>query len=163
MIDLKKVKKLIFVDMHATTRAPMAAEIFRYNLFTEEDINREFQILSRGVVVNFSEPMNQKAEAVLAGNDIYFKEYQSKEFDPEEVNDNTLVLAMDSDVRDILLDKYSELNEDNTVVLAFFVGEELETMDPYGEPIVKYGLCFEALKETTKNLLLKLENGEGNE
>jgi protein-tyrosine phosphatase len=107
--------------------------------------------------------MNQKAEAVLAGNDIYYKEYQSKEFTPEEVDEYTLVLAMDSDVRDILLEKYSELNEDNTFVLAFFVGEELETMDPYGEPIVKYGLCFEDLKETTRNLLLKLENGDGNE
>lgn len=163
MINLKKVKKLIFVDMHATTRAPMASEIFRYNLYTDENINRDFKILSRGVVVNFSEPMNQKAEAVLAGNDIYYKEYQSKEFTPEEVDEYTLVLAMDSDVRDILLEKYSELNEDNTFVLAFFVGEELETMDPYGEPIVKYGLCFEALKEITRNLLLKLENGDSNE
>ncbi len=148
--------------MHAVTRAPMATEIFK-NLFIDEKATLPYDVLSRGAFVNFSEPMNQKAEAVLAGNEIYVKEYQSKEFSVEEVTRDTLVLALDQKVKDILLERYEELTEDNTFVLAYFVGEELETLDPYGGPIVKYGLCYEALKETMKNLMVKMEGGEGDE
>ena len=75
----------------------------------------------------------------------------------EEITDKTLVLALDQEVLEVLIEKYEILTEENTFVLAFFVGEELETLDPYGEPIVKYGLCYEALKETTRNLLLKMK------
>jgi protein-tyrosine phosphatase len=140
----------------------MAAEILKKNLH-EMYPKLRIEVYSRGLVVNFPEPMNPKAEAVLHGNEIIVKDYVSKEFIEEEVTDKTLVLALDQEVLEVLIEKYTILTEENTFVLAFFVGEELETLDPYGEPIVKYGLCYEALKETTKNLLLKMKGESKNE
>ena len=156
MIDLATIRRIIFVDKHAVTRAPMASEIMKKNL-KEMAPELRVEVYSRGLVVNFPEPMNPKAEAGLVGNEITIKEYVSKEFVAEEITDKTLVLALDQEVLEVLIEKYEILTEENTFVLAFFVGEELETLDPYGEPIVKYGLCYEALKETTRNLLLKMK------
>lgn len=152
---MEKVKRVIFLDTHGTTRAPMAAEIMK-TVIKRDNIKSSLEILARGIVVHFPEPINQKAEAVLAGNGIIVSNYVSKAFFDEEVDEKTLVFTFDERLRQIILKEYEVLNEENTYVLSFFVGEELETFDPLGEPIGTYGLCYEALKETTRKLLKKL-------
>ena len=57
--------KLIFVAQTGTCREAMAAGIM--GDFT---LRHPLEILSRGLVVQFQEPMNQKAEAVLISNGI---------------------------------------------------------------------------------------------
>lgn len=141
--------------MHGTTRAPMAEAILK-DIISKEKKKNVYEIMSRGIIVHFEEPMNQKAEAVLAGNKIAIEGYISKLFIPEEINDKTIVFTFEEKLKQIILEKYDILNEENTFVLSYYVGEELETFDPYGEPIVTYGLCYEALKETITKLIKKL-------
>ena len=55
--------KIIFVAENGTCRAPMAAGILKDML-----PGKQIEILPRGLVVLFPEPLNQKAEAVMISN-----------------------------------------------------------------------------------------------
>ena len=58
-----RYKKVIFVDTSDNCRAPMAELILKRKFLTNP-----LEIQSRGLVVLFPEPLNPKAEAVLAAN-----------------------------------------------------------------------------------------------
>ncbi len=60
---MKQYDRIIFVDSDDTTRAPMAKVIMKSKFLLAS-----MEICSRGLVVLFPEPMNQKAEAVLISN-----------------------------------------------------------------------------------------------
>ena len=62
---MEEIKRVIFAAGSGTSRAPMAAAIMKQ--MTE---GKDIDVLARGVVVLFPEPMNQKTEAVLISNGI---------------------------------------------------------------------------------------------
>ncbi|MGN1156499.1 MAG: phosphotyrosine protein phosphatase [Agathobacter sp.] len=116
------------------------------------------EIISRGLVVLFPEPMNQKAEAVLISNGISLPGFVSVELTQEDIEGNTLVLTMDSGQKEKVLSRFSKATDVYT--LNEFVGEELETVDPYGGALPAYGLCYEMLKKSIKKLVKILNEGE---
>ena len=63
---MKPYNRIVFVAESGTCRAPMAAGIFR-----EYSLNHPVEVLVRGLVVLFPEPLNQKAEAVMISNGIW--------------------------------------------------------------------------------------------
>ena len=66
---MQKFSRLIFVDGDDTARAPMARVIMEKKYLLEP-----MEICSRGLVVLFPEPVNQKAEAVLILSLIHISE-----------------------------------------------------------------------------------------
>ena len=150
---MKTYRKLIFVDKNGKIRAPMAKAIFS-DIVTE----REIEILARGLVVLFPEPMNPKAEAVLVSNGIYLKDYTSQIFNEEEVDSETLVVVMETEQKEKILQLYPQLED--VEVLTELTGDELEVMDPYGAPLPSYGLCFETFSVTIKKLSVLMNEGE---
>ena len=149
------IDKIIFVAKSGTTREPMAAGIMN-----EFVLKKPVEILARGLVVQFPEPMNQKAEAVLISNGINTEGFTSKQLDIEEVTENTIILTMESSDRDKVLELYPEINPEHVYVLSEFVGDELEILDPYGGALQNYGLCYESLRMTIKKLVKILNEGE---
>ena len=149
------IDKIIFVAKSGTSREPMAAGIMN-----EFVLKKPVEILARGLVVQFPEPMNQKAEAVLISNGINTEGFTSKQLDIEEVTENTIILTMESSDRDKVLELYPEINPEQVYVLSEFVGDELEILDPYGGALQNYGLCYESLRMTIKKLLKILNEGE---
>ncbi len=140
-------RRVIFACKSGTCRAPMAEALLR-----ECSLKHEMEICSRGLVVLFPEPLNQKVEAVLISNGISMEGYMSRQLTAEDVDEQTLVLVMEetqlSQVAAILgEDKMPQVH-----VLTALVGEELEIMDPYGAPLPSYGLCFETLSKTIRKL-----------
>ena len=123
-------------------------------------LKKPVEILARGLVVQFPEPMNQKAEAVLISNGINTEGFTSKQLDIEEVTENTIILTMESSDRDKVLELYPEINPEHVYVLSEFVGDELEILDPYGGALQNYGLCYESLRMTIKKLVKILNEGE---
>ena len=123
------IDKIIFVAKSGTSREPMAAGIMN-----EFVLKKPVEILARGLVVQFPEPMNQKAEAVLISNGINTEGFTSK--------------------------LYPEINPEHVYVLSEFVGDELEILDPYGGALQNYGLCYESLRMTIKKLVKILNEGE---
>ena len=139
--------KVIFVCKSGTCRAPMAAALLR-----ECSMKREIEILARGLVVLFPEPLNQKVDAILISNGINMEGYMSEQLVAEDVDEHTLVLVMEEK---LLPQAAAILGEDKMSqghVLTALVGEELEIMDPYGAPLPSYGLCFESLSKTVRKL-----------
>ena len=82
-------EKIIFVDTDATARGVMAAAIMK-----EEPLQFDTQILTRGLVVLFPEPVNQKIEAILANHGLTAKGHEAKQLSEEDLDEKTLVLVM---------------------------------------------------------------------
>ena len=72
---MKRYDKLIFVSNGDTCRAPMAEAVLKSKYLLEE-----LEILSKGLVVLFPEPVNPKAEAVLAGHGLDMSSHAAEQF-----------------------------------------------------------------------------------
>ena len=154
---MKKYNKVIFVEKTGTCRAPMAEGVLRDILVTDP-----IEVCSKGLVVLFPEPINQKAEAVLISNGINFKEnYVSSQLQNEDITESTIVFAMEEAIRYKIIEQFENANEDNTFILSDYVGDELEIINPYGAPLQTYGLCYESLRNTMKKLVKILEKAKG--
>ncbi|SES02327.1 phosphotyrosine protein phosphatase [Lachnobacterium bovis] len=150
---MKKYEKVIFVEKTGTCRAPMAEGILRDILVTDP-----IEVCSKGLVVLFPEPINQKAEAVLISNGINFEEnYVSSQLQEEDITENTIIFVMEETYRNKIIEQFDNANEENTFVLSEYVGDELEIINPYGAPLQTYGLCYEYLRNTMKKLVKILE------
>jgi protein-tyrosine-phosphatase len=148
---MNQVKRVIFVAGSGTSRAPMAAAIFRQ--MAGED---KIEVLARGIVVQFPEPMNQKAEAILISNGLQTDGFEAVQISDDDITEDTLIFVMEESQRLRVIQDVERATEENTFVLSQFVGDELEILDPYGAPLQSYGLCFEVIKKSIEKLLLKL-------
>jgi protein-tyrosine phosphatase len=151
---MKDYNKILFVAESGTCRAPMAAGILQ-----EYSLKHPVQVESRGMVVLFPEPLNQKAEAVMISNGVTMDGFMSKQIEAEDFAEDTLVLVMEHAQLDKLTEKYPDIDRENVSVLTDLVGEELEILDPYGGTLQSYGLCYESLRKTIRKLVVLL-NGE---
>ena len=147
-----KLERIIFVARSGSCREAMAMGIFK-DLILKLDI----EVLARGLVVSFPEPMNGKAEAVLKSNGITLENYTSIQLKNEEITENTLVFTMERAQREKVLAHYPNGSIENVHVLTDFVGDELEILDPYGGNLQSYGLCYETLRKTIKKLIKLLK------
>lgn len=152
---MKDYNRIMFVCGSDTCRAPMAAGIL-----AEYNLKRPVEILSRGLVVLFPEPLNQKAEAVMISNGISMEGFMSKQLTQEELTDDTLVLLMERTQMEKLFEKFENVNPENVHVLTELVGDELEIIDPYGGTLQTYGLCYETLRKSILKLVNLLNKGE---
>jgi len=144
---MEKLERIIFVARSGTCREPMAMGILQ-----DISLKNDVEILARGLVVSFPEPMNGKAEAVLISNGISLQNFTSQQLRNEDITENTLVLTMEDGQRKKVIDHFDNANEENVHVLTNFVGDELEILDPYGGPLPSYGLCYETLRKSIKKL-----------
>ena len=145
---MEKLERIIFVARSGSCREPMAMGILK-DLTLKYDV----EILARGLVVSFPEPMNGKAEAVLISNGIFLKDFTSEQLKNEEITEGTLVLTMERAQREKVLSNYENAHVENVYVLTDFVGDELEILDPYGGSLQSYGLCYETLRKSIKKLV----------
>ena len=145
---MEKLERIIFVARSGSCREPMAMGILK-----DLTLKYEVEILARGLVVSFPEPMNGKAEAVLISNGIFLKDFTSEQLKNEEITEGTLVLTMERTQREKVLSHYENAHIENVYVLTDFVGDELEILDPYGGTLQSYGLCYETLRKSIKKLV----------
>ena len=147
------IRKIIFVEDHGNERAIMAKAIF-----DEHNKEKEVTAEARGLVVLFSEPMNQKVEAVLISNGLNCPDFLSQQLKDEDFADDTLVLTMEEQQKRRILEQYK--NAKNVQLLTDLTGDELEIMDPYGGTLQSYGLCYESLSIIIKKLVMLVSKGE---
>lgn len=145
---MEKLERIIFVARSGSCREPMAVGILN-----DLTLKMDVEILARGLVVSFPEPMNGKAEAVLISNGITLENFTSQQLKNEEITENTLVFTMERTQREKVLSHYPNANVENVHVLTDYVGDELEILDPYGGSLQSYGLCYETLRKSIKKLV----------
>jgi len=145
---MEKLERIIFVGRSGTCREPMAMGILQ-----DISLKYEVEVLARGLVVSFPEPMNGKAEAVLISNGINLDKFTSQQLTNEDITENTVIFTMEEKQRQKVLTKFKNANVENVYVLTSFVGDELEIIDPYGGQLQSYGLCYETLRKSIKKLV----------
>lgn len=137
-LKLRDYRKIIFVCASDTCRAPMAEAIMK-----SMHVTAPLVVQSRGLVVLFPEPLNQKAEAVMISNGLKLDEHVSEALEEEDFSDDCLVITMDEEQKQKILMGYKKAQ--NVYTLKELIGEEGSVLDPYGGPLTDYGECFEEL------------------
>jgi hypothetical protein len=123
-----------------------------YKSLTE---NENIPAISRGLVVLFSEPVNEKAVSVLENHGLTCAVEFSKELTKEDITENTLILTMTDKQKKQAIDKYEI--ENNIFSIKEFNGEEGEVKDPYGGTLVDYEECYNELLRLIKKTIYKLD------
>ena len=133
-----KYDKVIFVGNENTCRSPMAEALF---LFSFEEEECPCEIVSRGLVVLFEEPYNQKAEMILYNHGLETREKMAIQLTEEDLQGNPLILTMGFTDKLKIIEDYNY--EGSVYTLKEYVGNDDELLDPYGEEMDIYEACYQ--------------------
>lgn len=153
---MARVKKIIFVCTDNTCLSNMAAAVF-------EGIrgDREISVISRGLVVLFPEPINQKAVAILKSHQLELLDEEAKALESRDFVPGTLVLTMTQSEKQQLRERFPEMP--NIFTLREFTGQEGDIIEPLGGTLADYGACYEHIDLLTKvaaEIIFKEENND---
>lgn len=150
---MKKYDRLIFVSNSDTCRGPMAEAILKSKFLLSE-----LEVESRGLVVLFPEPVNQKAEAILASHGLTMKDHTAKMLEQEDFDERTLILVMEDALKQRIFQEHE--NVQNTWQLSEYIKEETDVTEPVGGSLVDYGACYELLDCMISSLVVVLNEEE---
>ncbi len=146
---LQKYRRILFVSNSDCCRGPMAAEIMRH-----ENLLQEYKIGSRGMVVLFPEPANQKAEAIMRSKQMTLASHEATPLTEEDLDDETLVLTFEESQKWKIVSNFE--NVKNVHTLSEYIDDERVVQSSMGQPLQVYGSNFELLQELTKKLAERL-------
>ena len=150
---MKKYDRLIFVSNSDTCRGPMAEAILKSKFLLSE-----LEVESRGLVVLFPEPVNQKAEAILASHGLTMKDHTAKMLEQEDFDERTLILVMEDALKQRIFQEHE--NVQNTWQLSEYIKEETDVTEPVGGSLAVYGACYELLDCMISSLVVVLNEEE---
>ncbi len=150
---MKKYDRLIFVSNSDTCRGPMAEAILKCKFLLSE-----LEVESRGLVVLFPEPVNQKAEAILASHGLTMKDHTAKMLEQEDFDERTLILVMEDALKQRIFQEHE--NVQNTWQLSEYIKEETDVTEPVGGSLADYGACYELLDCMISSLVVVLNEEE---
>lgn len=150
---MKKYDRLIFVSNSDTCRGPMAEAILKSKFLLSE-----LEVESRGLVVLFPEPVNQKAEAILASHGLTMKDHTAKMLEQEDFDERTLILVMEDALKQRIFQEHE--NVQNTWQLSEYIKEETDVTEPVGGSLANYGACYELLDSMISSLVVVLNEEE---
>lgn len=146
---MNKYKKLIFVCTGNTCRSPMAEAIYK-----RMDNSGNIEVLSRGLVVLFPEPLNPKTEIVLKKHDLELSDHVAKGLKASDIDENTIILTMTATHKKKVTEHFPNAGEVYTI--KEYAGEMGDVIDPYGGSLVDYEDCFIELGRLVKKTIYKL-------
>ena len=119
-----------------------------------QKLRQEYIIESRGLVVLFPEPANQKAEAIMRSQQMTLDGHEATQFTEEDLDDETLVLTVEESQKWKIVSEYEKVKYVYT--LSEYVEDERQVLSAHGQPLVGYGENFELLQELIQKLADKL-------
>ena len=146
---MPKYSRIIFVCRSNTSRSPMAEAIFK-----SMETNQDIEVMSRGSVVLFPEPVNPKVELVLKNNNLELLSTSTKQLEKKDIVEGTLILTMSEQLRLEVLSEFESFTD--IYNLSEFVGETADVVDPYGGTLKEYEACFTDLVRLVKKTVYKI-------
>ena len=146
---LQKYRRVLFVSKSDNCRGPMAAELLR-----NETLVQEYKIGSRGMVVLFPEPANQKAEAIMRSQQMTLVNHEATQLDESDLDEDTLVLTFEEAQKWKIVSEYE--NVKHVYTLSEYIDDDRVVCSAHGQPLNVYGENFELLRELIHKLADKL-------
>ena len=146
---LQKYRRILFISKSDNCRGPMAAELLRH-----EDLVQEYRIGSRGMVVLFPEPANQKAEAIMRSQHMTLANHEGTQLDETDLDEDTLILTFEESQKWKIVSDYE--NVKHVYTLGEYIDDERVVSSAHGQPLNVYGENFELLRELIHKLAEKL-------
>lgn len=123
---MKRYQKVIFVGEDNLCESIMAEAIMR-SIVDE----RPLEILSRGLVVLFPEPVNSKAVTILENNNLKAGKSYSQELKETDITEDTLILVMKEVQAQKVKNTYPDLCD--VELLRTFAGYQGDMITPSGD------------------------------
>lgn len=158
MIDYKNI---IIVGTNNTGRSFMAEAVF-HQLCMEHEME-DVEVISRGTVVLFPEPVHPMAAEVVGEAGYLIKDFWASKLAPEEVEKADLILTITEDEKERVLADFKDELKDREIVftLSEFAGEHVGIPDPYGKEKEDYETCFVTIKRMAeKCFMAKIRKGK---
>ena len=146
---LQKYRRVLFISKSDNCRGPMAAELLRH-----ESLEQEYKIGSRGMVVLFPEPANQKAEAIMRSQHMTLANHEGTQLDEVDLDDDTLVLTFEESQKWKIVADYE--NVKHVYTLGEYIDDDRVVCSAHGQPLNVYGENFELLRELIHKLAERL-------
>jgi len=151
---MKKYSKIIFLDEDNTRLSPVTEVLFRQKL--KEAEKDDLLVCSRGIVVLFPEPVNQKLVRISKAYGLDLSEYHAVELKESDLSDDTLTLAMDLSCKDMAYEKFPMAS--NIYTLKEFLGSSGDLKLPLGGSVDEYATIVEIISGLLDLLIEKLYN-----
>ena len=154
---MAEYNKIIFVDKENVILSPMAEWIMKSIL-----MDKSKEICSKGLVVLFPEPRNMKVTDLLMNHSVPCEEQVSEAFEPEEADEQTLLLTMNFMEKVKLIEEF-ELSQQVYTLKEFAEeeeeGEALEpdVQDPYSGDEEAYEESYIEIKDLLYKVKKKLQ------
>ena len=145
--------KIIFVDEDDNSRSAMAKIIAQSKLSLATIV-----VESRGLVVLFPEPINQKVAAVLISKGYNVEEHEGKQLMQEDIGDDVLILTMEDNQKEKIWMNYG--NAANVYTLAEFIGGSGDLAPLFGEALPEYGKGYELMDTLIDGVVICLRAKE---
>ncbi len=136
-------KKIILVGENNLTRSILAEAILK-KIFRQKNITN-VEVISRGLIVLFSEPISPKASAVLYENGCEEVTKRSSELTQEDMDGADLVLTMGKGETDHIREHF-EVNT-TCMFLGTFIDMEEEIPDVMEDNKEAYEACFDLMRQ----------------
>ncbi len=146
---LQKYRRILFISDTDCCRGPIAAEFLRH-----EKLLQEYRIGSRGMVVLFPEPANQKAEAIMRSKQMTLASHEATPLTEEDLDEETLVLTFEESQKWKIVSNFE--NVKNVHTLGEYIDDDRVVESAVGQPLQVYGSNIELLQELIKKLAERL-------
>lgn len=148
---MAQYKNIIIVGTNNTCRSFMA-EVVLHQLCAENDCS-DVNVISRGTVVLFPEPIHPKAADIVREAGYAIRDFQARKLSQEDVDEADLILTITEDEKQKILKEF-EIEEGRQVVavISEFAGEDTGIPDPYGKDKEDYEISFITIRRMMETI-----------
>ncbi len=153
---MKKYNKVIFLGEDNTRLSPITEVLFKQKL--QEAGKDDLDVCSRGNVVLFPEPVNQKIARISKAYGLDLSDYCAIELKETDLTPDTLTLAMDAACKAMAYETFP--NAGNIYTLKEFIGSTGDLKLPLGGSVDEYATIIEIISGLLDLLIEKLYSEE---